>query len=351
MAGDLIEQARALHRRALVIDAHAHSRTYLPSLLAAVFRRLNRHEYPDDLDFGELAAADVDMVVAEAVGDWWFTRWHLTAGGKAVERQLRSIEAEAASAGAVIIRRHDELIAAREQRLVAILLGVEGADFLGGNVDNLDRLYDRGVRVLVPVHLGHNQFGTSRSPWQHYIGDWVPVRRRTPGLTRMGHELVRRANELGVLLDVSHADRTTVLDICARSSAPVVATHAGARAVNSFERFLDDDEIVAIAATGGLVGLWPYFCRGEGVPTMAALADHAERIRSLVGPQHLCIGTDMNGVPGLTAGYSGEADLPFISATLLDRGFQETEVAGILGFNFARVLAEVEGAARVERVR
>jgi microsomal dipeptidase-like Zn-dependent dipeptidase len=129
----------------------------------------------------------------------------------------------------------------------------------------------------------------------------------------------------------------------ARTTAPVVATHSGARARQDFARFLSDEELRAIAGTGGVVGLWPYHHRGKGVRDTADLVSHARHVATAVGPEFLCLGTDMNGVPGLMDGYRGEGDLPLVTAALLDAGFVELEVEGILGANFMRVLAAVTG--------
>ena len=79
----------------------------------------------------------------------------------------------------------------------------------------------------------------------------------------------------------------------------------------------------AIAGTGGVVGLWPYNHRGRGVRDMADLVGHARHVADLVGAEHLCVGTDMNGVPGLMDGYRGETDLPLVTDALLAGGFTD----------------------------
>ena len=83
--------------------------------------------------------------------------------------------------------------------------------------------------------------------------------------------------------------------------------------------------------------------RGKGTPTLDALAAHARHIADLVGAEHVCLGTDMNGVPGLAEGYRGEKDVPVIAKYLSAAGFSDTDVEGIMGENFLRVLSEVAG--------
>jgi membrane dipeptidase len=153
-------------------------------------------------------------------------------------------------------------------------------------------------------------------------------------------------NQLGVLVDVAHADRVTLLGVVDVAAAPVVSSHTGARALQDFARYLADDELRAIASTGGVVGLWPYRARRFGVSSIGDLVAHARHIAETVGTEHLAIGTDMNGVPGVMAGFAGEADLPKLTAALLGGGFDDGEVERILGGNALRVLRRVEARAR-----
>ena len=97
------------------------------------------------------------------------------------------------------------------------MLGLEGADAIGSDLDRIDQLHGLGVRVIVPVHLNDNQIGTTALPWQRYVGR-LPVRRRSPGLTAFGRRAIERMDKLGILVDVSHADRSTILDIAAATA-------------------------------------------------------------------------------------------------------------------------------------
>jgi microsomal dipeptidase-like Zn-dependent dipeptidase len=139
---------------------------------------------------------------------------------------------------------------------------------------------------------------------------------------------------------VSHSDKATLLDIAKRTRLPVVASHAGARAVEDFGRLLDDSEIAAIAGTGGLVGLWPYHYGGHGPIDLDALMRHARHIADLVGAEHLCLGTDINGVPGMLTGFRGENDVRLIVAYLKSAGFGQEDLEGIMGGNFMRVFEQ-----------
>jgi microsomal dipeptidase-like Zn-dependent dipeptidase len=334
-----------LHRRSFVLDLHTHGPGFVPQPFRTVWRGVTIRA-PAEVGFDALRPAGVDAAVAKAVGDPIVTRWHV---GKrpwdAVEAQLALIERQAAGAGARVVRSVDGLAAARAQSVPAVVLGVEGADAVGEDVDRIDAWHERGVRVVVPVHLRDNQLGTTCLPWQQYAGP-LPVRRRaSPGLSPTGARVVARMHRLGILVDAAHADRATLLAMVDAATAPVVSSHTGARALQDFPRYLADDELRAIASTGGVVGLWPYRTRRFGVRSIGDLVAHARHIADTVGPEHLAVGTDMNGIPGVMAGYGDETDLPKVTAALLGGGFDASEVEGIIGGNALRVLRQVEAHA------
>jgi membrane dipeptidase len=326
--------------RAVVVDTHTHSTTMLPRYAATAYHSVLRGR-PPDVGFSEVRDGGVDAIVAKAVGDPIVTRWHLRPPFQAVQNQLEAIRDEATRAGARLARTTADVRAAAADDALAVILGLEGADCVGTDLGLLSQLSGHGVRVIVPVHLGDNQIGTTCLPWQKYVGP-LPARRQDVGLTDFGVEFVRMANDLGVVIDGSHADEPTLLGMVEHSSAPVICSHAGSRQVSSFERYLSDDAIRAVASTGGVIGLWPYFMRGKGTPTLDAVVDHARHIADLVGAEHVCLGTDMNGVPGLAEGYRSERDVPLIAKHLSAAGFSDADVDGIMGENFLRVLTAVE---------
>jgi microsomal dipeptidase-like Zn-dependent dipeptidase len=324
---------------AVVVDTHTHATTMLPRFAAAAYHSVLRGR-PPDVGLAEVREGGVGAIVAKAVGDPIVTRWHLRSPFQAVQNQLAAIRDESTQAGARLVGNVSEVRAAAADGVLAVILGLEGADCVGTDLSLLSQLAGDRVRVIVPVHLGDNQIGTTCLPWQKYVGP-LPVRRQDIGLTDFGIEFVRMANDLGVVIDGSHADEPTLLGMVEHSSAPVICSHAGAHQVSAFERYLSDDAIRAVAGTGGVIGLWPYFMRGKGTPTLDAVADHARYIADLVGAQHVCLGTDMNGVPGLAEGYRSERDVPMIAKHLSTAGFSDADVDGIMGENFLRVLAEV----------
>lgn len=345
MSPEVADRAERLHRRSFVLDLHTHGPGFVPQPFRAVWRGVTVRA-PAEVGFRVLRQAGVDGVVAKAVGDPIVTRWYLgRSPWQAVEAQLVLIEHQAHDAGARVARSVEDLTQARAQGVPGVVLGLEGADAIGEDIDRIDAWYERGVRVIVLVHLRDNSLGTTCLPWQRYVGP-VPVRRRhAPGLSRVGSRAVERMNRLGVVVDVAHADRATLFGVVDAAAAPVISSHTGARALQDFPRYLTDDELRAIASTGGVVGLWPYRTRRFGVHSIGDLVAHARHIAETIGAAHLAIGTDMNGVPGVMAGFAGESDLPKVTAALLDAGFDERDVEGIIGGNALRLLRDVEAHA------
>jgi membrane dipeptidase len=341
-----VVDAERLHRLSFVLDLHTHGRRFVPQPFRTIWRGVTIRA-PAEVGFDVLRRAGVDAVVAKAVGDPIVTRWYVgRSPWDAVEAQLALIERQAVDAGVLVAQSVEDLLDARAEGVPAVVLGVEGADAVRHDVDRIDAWHERGVRAIVLVHLGDNALGTTCLPWQRYAGP-VPVRRHaSPGLSPTGARVVERMNQLGVLVDVAHADRATLLGVVDVAAAPVVSSHTGARALQDFARYLADDELRAIASTGGVVGLWPYRTRRFGVRSISDLVAHARHIAEIVGPAHLAVGTDMNGVPGVMAGFDGETDLPKLTAGLLGGGFDDREVEGILGANALRVLGGVEAVAR-----
>ena len=234
-----------------------------------------------------------------------------------------------------------------------------GLHFQGGNpfesdLDLIDAFHALGVRV---VQLTYNA--------RNFIGDGC-LEEGNAGLSQFGHKVVRRLEERKIVVDVSHVGERTSLEAIAAASAPVVATHANARRVCDSPRNLSDEQIRAIAASGGVIGLcgFPAFVSPDSPPSLDQLLDHADYISNLVGPRHVGLGLDFAvedegdyeyygydpryyPIPPWTwpTGLDGFfRDAPNITAGLKRRGYGDDEVRGILGENFLRVFEQVWGA-------
>jgi membrane dipeptidase len=213
---------------------------------------------------------------------------------------------------------------------VAVVLGVEGGHALEGRLENLDRFYARGVRVLTVTWNNSNELSDSSSDED----------KPHNGLSSLGRQAVRRMNELGMIIDVSHSADKTVFDILDTSLSPVIASHSGVRARRDFNRNLTDDEIRAIGAHGGVIGVvfLPYFLREpEEEASIEDVLDCIDHICQLAGSDHAGLGSDFDGFGGSLPGLEDVTQMGGIAAGLRRRGFAQGDIAKIAGLNFLRV--------------
>ncbi|MFT4396755.1 dipeptidase [Gordonia lacunae] len=319
------DHALRLVHQSMVIDLHAHPQAIMPKFVRRTAeKRLGLPHDPLD----NLPAAGINYAVVTAVGDRLGTGWRV---GKspmaAVEAQLTAATVEAR-----LITEPTNTCAGTTR----IILGVEGADFLGHDLTRLHDLHQRGVRLVGLMHYADNALGTIATT----ITGRERARDRRRGLTTFGREFLGELNHLGMVADLAHADKDTTITACEVSTKPVIASHTAALAVRDFRRYISDEEIHAIAATGGLIGLWPASMRGKAMRDLDDFARHASHIAELVGVAHLAVGTDKNGVPDYADGYTASPDMINLAAALLKHGFDDNDVVAILGGNAHRVLQQ-----------
>ena len=238
---------------------------------------------------------------------------------------------------------------------LAALMGLEGGHALEGSLETLRRFHELGIRY---VTLTHN----CSHAWADSATD-TPV---SGGLSEFGREVVREMNHLGVIVDVSHVSDETFWDVMEVSAAPVIASHSNARALAGSPRNLSDEMIRAVGESEGVVminfmtvyldpektsfwklGLgWHWLCHPEGTATpLSVVVDHIDHVVSLVGINHVGIGSDFDGAPFLPAGLEDVADLPNLTAELLSRGYSDDDIRKVLGANTLRILSAAEQTA------
>lgn len=208
-------------------------------------------------------------------------------------------------------------------------IACEGGDFLGGKVDRIEEAYAAGLRSIQLVHYADNE-----------LGDLQTSQPQHDGLSAFGKAVVRKMNELGMVIDVAHASAKTVEDVVAISSAPVILSHSilqagddrpvGARAISV-------DHAKMIAGNNGLIGMWP-----SGFSTsFDEFVDHTLRMVETVGVDHVGIGTDMDAnYKPVIKDYTEFFRWP---EALLEKGLSREEVGKLAGGNAKRVLTEVLG--------
>jgi membrane dipeptidase len=240
----------------------------------------------------------------------------------------------------------DEIDAAVARGQIAFVLAIEGGECIQDGVESLSVFHRLGLRVL---SLTWNQ--------RNMLAEGVGDERANAGLTELGRRMVKRANQLGILMDVSHLTVASFWDLLEVADGPVIATHSNARKRRNHRRNLDDDQILALAATGGTIGInfvADFVHDDQHAATIAHLVGHIDHIVELVGTEHVALGPDY--VDYLPASQFGLGDhlpypqeletirlLPRLTEALVAHGYSEAAIRGMLGENFLRVLTHVIG--------
>lgn len=247
------------------------------------------------------------------------------------ERQLAAVDSLLEHHDIRAVLAPDDVAAAAADSVPGAFVSCEGADFLDGRLDGLERAYDRGVRSITLVHYRVNELGDIQTEAPKY-----------DGLTEFGRDVVAEMNELGMIVDLAHATFAATVDALEASSAPILISHSHLAAPGSdHPRLLSEQHAQMVASAGGVIGAWP-----AGV-TLTSISDYCDeicRMVDVVGIDHVAIGTDLdaNYRPVLT----DYEQFPEVAAGLSSRGLDAAEVDQVLGGNFIRLFREVVAAAR-----
>jgi len=247
----------------------------------------------------------------------------------------------------------EELIAARQNGRIALLLGLEGCHALEGQLGMLERLHGQGLRWFSLTWNYANELGDGAGERTH------------GGLTSFGREAIGLAQRLGIVVDLVHASRPTFWDAITVGEAPFIVSHSNAATICPHSRNLTDDQIRKVASTGGVIGInfYPRFLT-EGEPRWANIERHVRYIAELVGPEHVALGPDFidfapdvvaQSLSQSTIDYGGDFSYPpgfsddrcfrDIATALRKAGFDDDEVAGIMGQNMLQLVKRVEQLA------
>lgn len=362
-----------LHRKAIVVDTHG-------DILS--------DQIKSGIDVGvRQKSGNFDLVRAKEGGldVQVFSVWSDYTGGFAMaNRQIDSLDA--------LIRHHpdkivkvrtaSELKSAVKQGKMAALFGVEGGHMIENKIENLEALAKRGMTYMT---LTWN----NSTPWSSsaYEETFKKDSLKQIGLSDLGKQIIKRMNELGVIVDLSHVGETTFFDAIKASSKPVMASHSSAYVFNAHQRNLKDDQIRAIANTGGVVFVNFYTGFLDSTYTgkqkqfndrhkaelssltakynsrarasevintkyrqeiedmrapLSLLIDHIDHMVKLVGADHVGLGADYDGAESYPKGLDDVSKYPLITEALLQRGYSGKDVKKILGGNFVRLLLEAK---------
>ena len=238
---------------------------------------------------------------------------------------------------------------AKREGKLAVSFDLEGMDALNGDLGMVDVYYKLGVRQMLFAYNRNNKAGGG-------------CHDEDIGLTPFGREVIREMNRVGMLVDGSHCGYRTTMQAMEASTAPVIFSHSNARRLCDHERNIWDDQIKACAATGGVIAVTGVgrFLGAKG-PVVEHLVEHIDHMVELVGPRHVGLGMDSvlkqkppnapftgnraywpeRQYPDSGTGYVDPEAWPRITQALLDRGYDEAAIRGILGENFLRVASQV----------
>jgi membrane dipeptidase len=281
-------------------------------------------------DFDDAHDGGYDLPFAEEVG-----HPEAAAGATAAAGRLLALE----RAGHLrVARTIEDVDAAAGGGLPAAIMHLEGAEAIDQDLEALDHWHAAGLRSLGPVWSRPNAFGHGvpfRFPSTPDTGD---------GLSTAGRALVARCNVLRIAVDVSHLNTRGFWDVAEITGAPLIASHCGVHALAAASRNLTDDQLDAVGASGGIVGI-PYivdFLRADGAldrsTPLSTVVAHVRHVADRIGIGHVGFGSDFDGgdIPDELGDVAG---LPRLLDALADDGFTREEIAAIAWGNWRRVLA------------
>jgi membrane dipeptidase len=371
---------KKLHEKSIVVDAHN------DVLSSATLKGLNIEA---DLsgqthsDLQRFRQGGIDIQIFSIFCDERYGT------GTAFNHALREID----SLDAIIARNPQRMMAvnspadirkAVRTRKLGAMKGVEGGHMIEDRLDYLDSLYHRGARYLTLTW--NNSTSWASSAWDETnmdAGKKTSITQK--GLNDFGRQVVRRMNELGMLVDLSHVGVRTFYDALAVTTRPVIVSHSCSHFLCPVPRNLTDEQIKAVAKNGGVIHVnfysgfldsnyqrnkeaflqrhaaerdslnqlkWASYETDEWLskkypdeaaalrPSMNVLLDHIDRIVQLAGVEHVGLGSDFDGIESAPQDLDGVEDMPLITSALLMRGYNKKQIKMILGGNFIRIFRE-----------
>jgi len=374
----LTDKARELHARSLLIDGHNDMPWEIRTQADSDFSKLDIAQPQKSLH------TDIPRLRQGGMGAQFWSVWvpvDIGYKGEALATTLEQIELVKR-----MIKRYpdafelafstDDIERIHKEGKIASLIGVEGGHCIQESLAALEKLYSLGARYMTLTH-------TDTLSWAD-AGTDDP---KSNGLAPFGEEVVRTMNRLGMLVDISHVSPETMHDALDVSAVPVIFSHSSARAVADHPRNVPDDVLVRLQEKDGVVMV--NFFSGFIVPsavkttldgmkyqqmlqrtdpdsvedkmeqwrrknryargTIHTLLDHIDHIAQVAGPEHVGLGSDYDGISVLPLQLEDVSTYPYITQGLLDRGYTEEQIQGILGGNLMRVFRAAEAYAAQQR--
>lgn len=340
MSESIEQRIARLHRHG-VIDMHFD----LPMDLYDKRARQNvlATDFLEDLDAGDIGVAGVALYLA----DQYLPEMGLRIALDQIARLYAEVDASDRFA---ICRSHAEILRAREQNRIALVLTMEGVEPLGADLDLLRVFYELGLRSLCLTHVRRNAAGDG--------GLFAASGSPRDGLTAFGRDVIRECERLGIIVDLAHISPAGFDDIIEMTTRPVIISHTNARKYYDIERNVTDEQIKAVGARDGVIGINAVLVSPQKQEaTLDRYIDHIEHVRDLIGIDGVAIGFDFfefiyrqwseaeqiafqnkfthaHFVPDLAK----HSDSRRLTRRLIERGFKDEEIEAILFRNWMRML-------------
>lgn len=227
----------------------------------------------------------------------------------------------------------DDITKITESGRTAAVVSVEGGEILEGNLENLKKIYDMGVRSLGLTWNYRNQLGCG-------VMDDTDT-----GLTTFGHEVCREMNKLGMIIDVSHISMKGFWNVVETTKDPIIASHSNAKGVCKHKRNLCDRQIAAIKDNGGVIGInfYPKFLNYKDNASIYDIIKHIEYICAIAGSKHIGFGSDFDGIDSVPKGVEDITKIEDILNLLAKENYTQEQIDDIAGRNFLRIINRVIG--------
>ncbi|MCS6914750.1 MAG: membrane dipeptidase [Myxococcales bacterium] len=333
------QEAQAVHEAACIIDLHADT----PKLISRGYDLRRRHRTPWPvrrwLGHVDLPRLQEGGVAAQFFGMWTFPKPERGCNAE-VHRQLDALtRAISAGEGIALCSTAEEIRRCRARGMVAALCGIEGGQALeaGGyaseaaTLEQLKKFAERKVRYLGLLHFSRNALGAPAMGW-----GMDPAQ----GLTPLGCAVVDACRELGMLVDLAHINRRGFFDAVSRRPGPLLVSHTGVAGVHRHWRNIDDEQIRAVADSGGVVGVI-FAPRYLGRGGVEGVVDHLMHIIRVAGEDAVALGSDWDGFVQPPQGLADPSELPHLTEALLRRRLSAQTIHKLLGGNVLRMLDEV----------
>ncbi len=363
----LWQKALEIHRRAIVVDTHSDLTSRLVDEKVDIGKRLpDGHQDIPRMQEGGLDVQFFSVYVA--------AKYAKKGGPKRAMEMMDAVyrTVETFADRMQLATSVSDIYRIVSQGKIAALMGLEGGHALENSLEILRMFHRMGIRYVTLTHSNTN--------------DWCDSSTDQPrwgGLNKLGEKIVAEMNRIGMMIDVSHISDEAFWDVMRVSKAPVIASHSSCRAIANMQRNMSDDMIKALAKNGGVIminfgssflnpewgkrtnyilqqirdkyhgdfgmwgKMWDEMNKKDPLPpaTLKDLVDHIDHVVQLVGPDHVGLGSDFDGVSSLPVGMEDVSKLPAITYELLKRGYKEEDIRKILGGNLLRVMSEVERVA------